>query len=148
MDLKISFERFLVLMNLERKTVLEYAEKVKNRGISKSRVDQASEKIKREFHRLFGVNYDDVKENIDQKNWRHNMQELWRGKDVCLSNGSCPAKRKRKSANDSLNESFLANFEESASLDKVDELDSELLPFSNNRCESTFSLIKVNRIVS
>ena len=25
---------------------------------------------------------------------------------------------------------------------------SELLPFSNNRCESTFSLIKVNRIVS
>ena len=51
------------------------------------------------------------------------MQELWRGKDVCLSNGARPAKRKRKSANDSLNESFLANFEESASLDDVEEVD-------------------------
>ena len=123
MELKVSFERFLELMNLKREIVLQEADKHKKRGIPKSRVDQASEKIKKNFHKLFGVNYDDVKENIDKKNWRRNIKDLWQGKDVCLSDGASPAKRKRRSANDSLNESFLANFEESASLDNIDEVD-------------------------
>ena len=53
--------------NLEREIVLQEADEHKKRGIPKRRVDQASEKIKRDFHKLFGVKYDEVKENIDTR---------------------------------------------------------------------------------
>ena len=123
MEFKLSFDRFAVLMNLERETVLQQAELLINRSVPKARINQASGKLKKEFRHLFGVDYEEVKENIDLKSWNRNIQNLWKGKDVDFSSsGSGLAKRKRRSANDSLNESFLANFEESASLDNVDEV--------------------------
>lgn len=121
MELNLTFDRFLGLMNLERETVLQEADKHK---VPKYRVTQASEVLNKEFHRLFGVDYEEVKENIDMRHWNRKIQDLWKGKDVNFSvSGAGLTKRKRKSVNDSLNESFLANFEESASLDDVDELD-------------------------
>ena len=118
----MTFDRFLELMNVERETVLKEAKFNKKRGTPEYRIKQASEKLKGEFHRLFGVDYEDLKENIDEKSWKRNIEKLWNGKDVNFGSSASPTKRKRKSANDSLNESFLMNFEESASLDNVDEL--------------------------
>ena len=124
MELNLTFDRFLGLMNLEKETVLREADKHKKQGIPKYRVTQASEVLKKEFHRVFGVDYEEVKENIEMNHWNRKIQDLWKGKDVNFAvSGAGLTKRKRKSANDSLNESFLANFEESASLDNVDEVD-------------------------
>ena len=91
--------------------------------MSDKRVKEASEKLKNEFNRLFGADWEELKENIDQRNWKQNVRQFWKGNDVNFGlKVVCPEKRKRKSANDSLNESFLLGFEESTSLDDVEEV--------------------------
>ena len=120
--MKLTFEQFLVIVNRERDDVLEEARVRKSRGLPAHRIREASEKLKKEFHRVFGVQFSEVKENIDERNWNRNITDLLKGRDVNLANSSGQIKRKRKSANESLNESFLMNFEESASLEQVDEL--------------------------
>ena len=122
MELNLTFERFLTLMNWDRETVLNERKAYKARGIPVKSVNAVSDKLKSEFPKLFGVTWDEVKENIDQRNWKKNIKRFWKGDDVDFALKASPAKRKRKSANDSLNESLLMNFEESTSLDDVDEL--------------------------
>ena len=119
--MKLSFDRFLVLMGREKEIVLAEARKHATRGVADSLVMEASATLKSEFRRLFGVDYEEAKENIDGKNWKANIKKLWKGKDVDFASNKS-GKRKRRSINDSLNESFLMSFEESASLDDVDEL--------------------------
>ena len=122
MELILTFDRFLTLMNWERETVLNEWKTYKARGIPEQSVLAVSDKLKSDFRRLFGVDLEEVKENVDHRNWKKNIKRFWKGQDVNFALKASPAKRKRVSANDSLNESFLMNFGESTSLDDVDEL--------------------------
>ena len=71
---------------------------------------------------MFGSSFADNCENIDQKHWNQNLIKLLNGKD---SSFGIPtgAKRQRKSLNQSLNESFLENFN-GAALNEPDSLDN------------------------
>ena len=71
---------------------------------------------------MFGSSFADNCENIDQKHWNQNLIKLLNGKD---SSFGIPtgAKRPRKSLNQSLNESFLENFNDAA-LNEPDSLDN------------------------
>ena len=123
MELIVTFDRFIALMNWNREDVLKEGKARQARGVSDKRVKEASEKLKNEFNRLFGADWEELKENIDQRNWKQNVRQFWKGNDVNFGlKVVCPEKRKRKSANDSLNESFLLGFEESTSLDDVEEV--------------------------
>ena len=82
----------------------------KNRKLSNKKFNETSAQLKKSFKRLFGVTFEDAKENIDDRNWRHNIECLYKGRDVDFGKKNV-AKRKRKSQNDSLNESFLLGFE-------------------------------------
>ena len=113
MSLALSFVDFCSLMDLRSESVLNDAKKYKKnnrKSISDKKFNETSTKLKASFKRLFGVTYEDAKENIDLKNWRHNIDILYKGHDVNFGKVTV-AKRKRKSLNDSLNDSFLCGFE-------------------------------------
>ena len=110
MSLALSFVDFCSLMGLRSESVLSNAKKYKNRPISDKKFNEASTKLEESFKRLFGVSYEDAKENIDSRSWRRNIDLLYQGHDVDFGTKNV-VKRKRKSQNDSLNESFLLGFE-------------------------------------
>ena len=110
MSLALSFVDFCNLMSVRSESVLSVAKKNKGRPISDKKFNEASAKLKESFKRLFGVSYEDAKENIDWKSWRQNIDFLYKGHDVNFGKVTV-AKRKRKSQNDSLNESLLLSME-------------------------------------
>ena len=123
MDLNLTFDRFVERMKWNKETVLKELEGHQNRGPAKWRITAASAQVKKEFYRFFGVELKEVKENIDNRSWKRNITELCKGRDVNFAaSGSSPTKRSRKSLNSSLNESFLENFDQSTTVDEVDEL--------------------------
>ena len=54
MELIVTFERFLALMNWERETVMSEWKTYKARGIPEKRVTAVSDQLKKECNRLFG----------------------------------------------------------------------------------------------
>ena len=110
MSLALSFVDFCSLMGLRSESVLRDLKKHKSRSISDKKFNETSRKLKESFKSLFGFSYEEVQENIDLKTWRRNIEFLFQGHDVNFGKATV-AKRKRKSQNDSLNESFLLGFE-------------------------------------
>ena len=110
MSFSLSFVDFCETMCIRSESVLSDLKLHKNRKLSNKKFNEASEKLKKSFKRLFGVSFEEAKENIDTKSWRQNIEYLYKGHNVNLGKVTV-AKRKRKSQNDSLNESFLSGFE-------------------------------------
>ena len=109
MSFSLSFDDFCGAIGIRSESVLSVLDFNKNRKLSNKKFDETSVKLKKSFKRLFGVTFEEAKENIDMKCWRRNIEDLYKGQNVDLGKASV-AKRKRKSKNDSLNESFLLGF--------------------------------------
>ena len=113
MELNLNLEKFAKLVKSTKQEILAKAAKYGKRGVPVSRVDEGSCAVKASFYRLFGIEWSEVKENVDERNWRRNIADLYQGKesvDFCIA-GVSPSKRARRSLNDSLNESLLAGFD-------------------------------------
>ena len=120
MSFELSFERFCELMSVDPVSVK--IEHIRHK-VPKTKVDAGVKMVKDNFQRLFGFDYTEVKENIDTNHFKVKIEKLWRGKaSVCFGKIEPSGnKRKRKSLNESLSESFLGNFENTT----VSENDSE-----------------------
>ena len=149
MELKLAFDRFVQFMNWDKEAVLHEAYYHKKRGPATWRITAADAKLKNEFGKLFGFDFEEIKENIDLLHWKRNVKSLCAGKDVNLGSvGSSPVKRKRRSLNESLNESLLASFEESATVDDSDEItrlraENKMLRNKLKSCQEIFVKEKV-----
>ena len=111
----LSFTEFAKLMGKSEHNM----KRNRNREHSDSQINVAIEKLKENFVGLYGISFEDAKENLDLNHLKRNVRRLMKCEDVQL--GRSGAKRKRKSLNESLNESFLGNFENAT----VSENDSE-----------------------
>ena len=151
MSFDLSFVDFCSVVGLESESVLTDIQTHGKRKLTKNSYQDLSSKLKESFNRLFGVTFEDAKENIDHRSWKRNIDQLNNGYDVTLGCVS-GAKRKRKSFNSSLNESLLADFEsasvEPSEISPVDELKRlrALVEIQQRKIESMQSVFRKTRV--